>query len=158
MKFFHYLFEAHPGVGDVMRRSDKSVGIALPAHKSGEVHYELPIAVRDQRVLVVIDGELLWDSVPKSGDLVSRVEIGDFKTNADHLRKPRFGVPSYCMETAGGKEVAILKLERLFLLLPAGNSVFRRFRDLRSFNPSYVFVDVKKTKDGPSVAWHNSTY
>lgn len=158
IKFFHYLLENHPGEGIIQRTSEKTVALALPSCVFGEKRYDLPIDYRDQRVLVVVDGELLWDSIPKAGDVIWSINRGEWTTNIEHLRKPRFGTPSYSVEMRREKWVARFDLVRHFLLLPAGNFVFRRCRDKRSLGPMYVFAEVRKSDNGPSVFWRNSTY
>lgn len=156
MKFFHYLFENHPGKGDVCRLDEKTVEIEVPNSAGGVTSEILPVDRRDQRVLVVVDGELLCESIPKAGDSILSVSIGELKTHISHLRMARFDTPSYRIEK--GKDIARLELFRHFLLLPAGNFVFCRVRDKRSLGPMYVFGEVRKSEDGPSVVWHNSTY
>jgi len=152
VKFFHYLFENHPGEGNAVQINNETVGLGLP----DLVTYELPVDHRDKRVLVVIDGELLLECIPKAGDCILSVALGELTTNIEHLRRSRFGTPSYKVDT--GKGVAKLQLMRHFLLLTCGNFVFRRFRDKRSLGPMYIFVEVRKDANGASVVWRNSTY
>lgn len=158
VKFHHYLFEQHPGLGDITRLSDERVRVALPESAFAASSYEFPLDHRDQRALVVLDGELLWNSIPKAGDEIYSVAVGSIVTNAEHLRTARFGAPSYRVSQLRGKDVAILELVRHFLLLPAGTAVFRRFRDRRSLGPMYVSLEVKKGPKGHTVRWLNSSY
>ena len=160
VQFFHYLFENHPGESVASRVDERCVGIQLPVGNSAcfSLQCVLPVDARDQRVLVVIDGEPLWESIPKAGDEVYSVKIAELATSVEHLRTPRFGVPWYRMEDKAGKQVAKLDLVRHFLLIPAGNFVFRRVRDKRSLGPMYVFGEVRKSENGPLVVWRNTTY
>lgn len=157
MKIFHYLFEQHPGVTEVYRTGNV-VSFALHDFERLRVH-ELSVDERDQRVLVAFDGELLWESVPKAGDLLVSIKLGEFTTPAAHLRASRFGLePSYVTEEVSGKKIARLAIFRHFLLVPAGVLAFRRVRDRRSLGPMYVFAEIRKEKSGPQVTWRNTTY
>lgn len=158
MKFFHYLTDQQPGVGTARRMNDRTVSLMLCLGIRGVTFADLDIDVRDQRVLIVIEGELLWESIPKAGDILLSEKIAELTTNAEHLRTPRFGTPWYQVEEKEGKRVARLDLMRHFLLLPCGNMMFCRVRDGRSLGPMYVFIEVRKNATGPSVVWRNSSY
>ncbi len=169
MKAFHYLLESFAGVTEYERIDSKTIEVSLSVHQAidsrqAALKYQevltkrLSVDERDQRVLVVFDGELLCESIPRNGEHLFACLLGTIKTRTDHLRKPRFGRPSYRIEEQEEGEVAVLDVWRMFLLLPAGNFVFQRVRDLHSLGPSYVMGEVRKSTGKNEVIWRNSSY
>jgi len=149
VKVFHYLFEQQPGVVTAVCLGAKSISFELPVRKGGSEQIQLPFDERDQRTLVVFDGELLWDCIPKSGDPIVSMKISTLHTPVEHLRTARFGEASYSIVDIAGRKHAKLALFRHALLLPCGNFVVRCFRDIRSFEPKYVLGEVKKVHGEP---------
>lgn len=181
IKVPHYLFESqHSVTGSrvdnlAIRHNNLTVEISLPVWRSpGQYetnNYYLNVDERDQRVLIVVDGGLLPDSISRNADpclleagpkLVREVDpLAVLSTPLDRIRSPRLDLnPPYKFLGENGRTLATLEISRLFLLVPVGNFFFWRPRDMKSLALMYVFAEVKRDKrtGNPEVAWHNSSY
>jgi len=164
MDAFHYLVESASGVTPVKRIDSENIEVTLGIHSAlesplCELAVSLHLDERDRRVLVVIDGELLWESIPKNADCIYSETLGNLYTNTHHLREPRFGEPSYNIIEMEDRKLGCLTIKRHFLLIPSGcNFLFRRVRDLRSLGPTYVMGVVRRSDSKDNVMWINSSY
>jgi len=179
MYFFHNLLENSPGKGEArpgfingvevtlpiypkIYRPSKSPGVSLMAGAGAEEIYVLKIDPRDKRTLVVVDGELLWESIPKSGDLIKTETLGNVYASVGQERAPRFGKPWYehrnVSDGVNQEHENCHTVRRHFLLLPRSNFMFCKVRNMKSLGPKYVFGRIWSViPDAPvQIEWMNT--
>lgn len=148
---FCYLYNEAPRLNTFERIDDQLV---LFRSMHDEIRLTIPFDVRDQRVLVVFDGDIPWCGLPKAADQVCDEYVGVLHLSANHKRKLRefeLQSPFHC-----GQEV--LTLRRRALLLPAGKALIMRYRD-RSFAGWYSLVRVMRLgEDKVDVEFNNADY
>jgi hypothetical protein len=134
-------------------------------YRDGSSHYvhlltkteepRLKMDPRDQRTMLVFDGDIPWQGLPK-GAKVIHMKTSELPLNINHMRKDReFEEPR--PESIEYKDGApTLMLRRYVVLMRAGALLFRRYKPEGS--AQYCLVDV--TIDGPrsEVTWRTSSY
>ncbi len=155
-KIYHYRHEKSVGTLDVHRNDAKSVSVSFPDELSGE--YRIPLDEREQRALVVFDGDLLFGALPKKATVVRSISLSQISCPSRSMRKtPVFlydAVPSY---EKNGTRMQI-HISRYFILLPVCTAVVRKYRD-KSLSPIYVIIRVCVNNHGTRVVeWQTSSY
>lgn len=152
-KVHHYLHESSIGVADAYLSPQNSILFQLPATIiRPQRDYGIRIDPRDKRTLVAFDGDILPGGIPKNGDLIYQHALPGIITEKQRVRKSRSWEDD--PESVDVNQMdAVLNIERIFLLLPNGRAVVRKYRH-DSFSPIYVMIEV-----GPKeVIWRNSSY
>lgn len=166
--FFHYLVESSHGTSNVEWLNDKAVRVRVCGRSSEGVlkewAYDLNIDERDNRVLVVVDGQLLPECFSHRGKLVHQELVCQLETNINHVRTPegyyRGVTPPFVPHVQRDFPcVANVQVYRHFLLLPVKTkAVFVRPRDLRSLGPMYTLIEVDVENNKPVVHWRNTSW
>lgn len=157
---FLYLFNEAPRLSPINRLDQSRVTIQLPSLKTAaEQDIELTLDVRDQRVLIIFDGDIPWNGFPRSGHVIRSFSTIPVTKRGDYVRKARsFEEPSppsvRDLPELNSRE---LTLNRQFALLPAGTAVIRRYRS-DSLAGIYSMVEVFRSGGNASVTWRNSSY
>lgn len=175
MKAWHYLFNRPSGVAECERINSNTVRLALL--EIGEVvginidplilaagEYELPIDERVCQTLVVFDGLLLVDGLPKSAKVIKQEERGLIALDKSKIRKQPPGVDHF----AYGQLIPVpygekrepfwyphIKIVRHFILLPTGKACVQGWQP-PAFTAKYRMVEVEKVGDDIKVTWRNS--
>ena len=157
LKAHTYLFNAEPRAYPYSRDNSRTVRLVLPNLVSEE-EYVLPYDERDRRALVVFDGDMPWNGLPRNGAVVQRDLLGIVPVGTVHVRKRRTfeEEPPKNLSFADPSE-AHLALQRWFLLLPGGAALVRRYRP-ESLAGQYALVEVMHRAAGAIVTWRNSSY
>ena len=119
-----------------------------------EIHLE--IDPRDQRVLVVFDGALLPNGLPRGSDILWRIPrwLRVFEGKAYKQRSTDSEPEKVCdflpwhegIDKEDGKDYASIKIHRYIVLMKSRTAAFVRF-DHNRLAPYYVLINVEK--DGP---------
>ena len=120
-----------------------------------ETEYELQIDPRDQRTLVVFEGRILCNGLPKNGSVILRIPLPDLKTPEVYVRKPRpeeEGPLWYVYDNS--RNEATLRIYRYFLLLPRKSAFLVRY-DNKSLRSIYTTMEINKKG---VVTWRTSSY
>ena len=155
MKIHHYLHESQKGAIEVSRLSSTKIVCLMPG---GLTEYALDVDERDQRALIVFDGELVYEGLSKNHRVVLSEPLSLKKCPTGQMRKvPDYqclGAPEYIK--INEKEMAI-KIYRHFILLPSGAAFVRKYRH-KGLVPFYVWIDVQMGKHGPVVEWRTTRF
>jgi hypothetical protein len=155
---FTYLFNQSPLVMPVVRENPTTVHTELSDEFCQKAIFTIDWHERDERVLVVVDGDLLSHGLPKSSAVVHSVVVGSRPGSTATLRKKRLeeeGLPRNLWQF--GDRLS-LQVHRHFILMPAATMAFRRYRP-ENLAPRYSLVSVKKTLEGRAhVVTHSSSY
>jgi hypothetical protein len=152
----HYLHEQAFGTTIAKREDANTVICGL-----GKYDYSLSINERDQRALIVFDGELLYGGLPKNAAVLDSFHLPDIYLPSAVMRKnpeyPCEAWPHYVRDDDDDPETAIC-IYRHFLLLPSCTAIVRKFRN-KSLSPIYTiirtFVNEKGTR---AVEWQTTSY
>lgn len=154
---FGYLYEDHPRRIELTRRDPKTVVLEVP-RVIDFGPYVVPYDERDQRVLIVFDGEIPWCGIPRAAGEQLAVVVGELTVDVSHARKPREGELASPYHIPSGVAKTPVPLVRHFVLLPAGRALIMRYRP-KSLAGWYSMVEVKKLgPDSVSVDFLNSDY
>ena len=157
---WHYLHNSASGRVDAVINKNSvifklpnlnTLSCAIPC----DAEYRLPIDLREKRTLVVFDGRILCDGLPKNGSVVLQISLLDLRTPEVYVRKPRLeeeGPLWYVYDD--GRNEAMLRICRYFLLLPRSNACVVRY-DNKSLRSIYTFIEINKKG---VLTWRNSSY
>ena len=153
-KIHCFLLESGIGAQELRRIDPKTV----LCHLEDGSEYRLNVDERDQRALVVFDGEVLFGGLPKNTTIVHVESIGTIYCPAKQMRKemmfPYFAFPKYYDE---GAKVGI-ELQRYFILLPSCVAIVRKYRQ-KNLMPIYVLICVHNGQDGKKIVeWQTTSY
>lgn len=174
-KAYHYLFNRPSGVAECERIDGKTVRLALP--ESGKVvgtnidqlilqasEYELPIDERVRQTLVVFDGLLLVDGLPKSAQVIKQEKRSLIALDKSKIRQQPDGVEHFAYgqvipKPYGEKGEPFwyphIKIVRHFVLLPTGKACVQGWQP-PAFIAKYRMVVVEKNGDDVKVTWLNT--
>lgn len=182
-KVFHLLHGKPPGVAKTRPLHDddrkgtpsaSDVVILLPSKKDSEEGILVRgIDPRDERVLVVWDGALLPNGLPRGSAIVHQVTLcenhallsrwpyyyevswGQAYKKRETDPDPELFLPQHFMDISGAG-FGVQEICRFFVLMRSDRTAtVLRFDDKR-LAPRYVFVEVEK--GGKSVRWRQSSY
>jgi hypothetical protein len=151
----HYLHEKIIGTVVASRIDASTIVCELP---NEDKEYFLPVDERDQRCLVVFDGDLLFGGLPRSAIVVKSILLDKISCPADSMRK----IPDYPCEATidyhlEGKD-AWIEIFRHFLLLPSSTAIVRKFRN-KSLSPIFVTINVSTNEKGTRIVeWQTTSY
>lgn len=155
---FTYLFNRSPLVVPIVRQEPTTVRIELSDDFCQRHISTLEWHERDQRILIVVDGDLLSHGLPKSSAVVHSIVAGSKPGAMANLRKRRLeeeGLPSSLWQF--GDRLS-LQVRRHFILMTAATMALRRYRP-ENLAPRYSLVSVQKTLTGQAqVVTHSSSY
>lgn len=144
---FCYLYEDFPRMYPFERVDSKSVAITLP-HPSNTYcnDYTIPYDHRDQRSLIVFDGDIPWCGLPRAGNEQIAFHADTLISPPHQQRKEKeYELPApYAIPENGPVELALM---RRFILLPAGNALIMRYRQ-HSLAGWYAMVKIFRYADG----------
>ncbi len=149
----HYLHEKAFGT-TTAKRVDANTVVC----RFGDKEYRIPANERDQRTLVVFDGELLFGGLPRSATVVQSVSLGFISCPAEAMRKspeyPCEALPKYHKE----RKKTGIEIFRHFLFLPSCTAIMRKFRN-KSLSPIYTIISVFVNEKGTIVVeWQTTSY
>lgn len=149
----HYLHEQAFGTVVAERLDANTVSCIL-----GGTEYHLPVNERDQRTLVVFDGELLFGGLPRGATVIQSISLGRISCPSEAMRKkpeyPCEAAPKYHKED---KKTGI-EIFRHFLLLLSSTTIVRKFRN-KSLSPVYVVINISVNNKGTKVVeWQTTSY
>lgn len=146
-KVFHYLHNMASGSEDAERDGDFLV-FNLPNpnwERKTEpfAEYKLQIDPRDRRVLMIFDGHIPCDGLPKQGKVVLSFPVLELKVFKGNVRRPRpeEEQPLWHVFDDGWNK-ATLQIHRYFLLLPRNQVACLRRYDDRTLRGIYTFVEI----------------
>ena len=141
---FCYLFNQAPKVETFLREHQDKVSLSLAFPITGHRYMPIKYDERDQRALVIFDGEIPWCGLPKAAEQ-SMVQLsGELVCSSSHQRKPRECELPGPWRNNGDE--TLVPIYRRALLLPAGKALILRYRD-RSFAGCYSLVTVKRVNE-----------
>lgn len=149
----HYLHEQALGT-TIAKRIDASTVIC----RLGDRGYRLPVNERDQRTLVVFDGELLFGGLPRSATVIQSNPLHIISCPTEAVRKnPKYFCEAFPKYHEIERRMAIW-VNRNFLLLPSCTAIVRKFRN-KSLSPIYVIIRVFVNEKGTRVVeWQTTSY
>ena len=177
MKAYTYLFNSSPGVVECERLDGKTIRVVLPGANQvrgmsmkdsilQSAKHELEIDERVRQTLVIFDGVLLPNGLPRSSKVVSQEERGLIGLDENKLRirrtslyEARMDPPYSWCSRSNDKEVVLARIDlvRHFILLPVGKACVQGWQP-PAFIPKYrmIVVEPSKVGDGTNVTWLNS--
>jgi hypothetical protein len=154
---FTYLFNRSPLVVPYKRESPHEVQVTLEDDFCKSQAYTLTWHEKDQRVLVIVDGDFMSHALPKSSAVIQSLVVGDKPGNIANFRKRRLeeeGLPPSLWQFGDSLS---LQVHRHFILMPASTMAFRRYR-AANLAPRYSLVCVEKiANDRARVTTHSSS-
>ena len=155
-KIYHYRHEKSIGTMDADRINPKYVSISFP----DEVRKKciVPLDEREQRALIVFDGELLFGALPKKASVVNSFPLVQITCPSRSMRNPPvFSCTALPQYIANGP-IMNLQISRHFILLPVCTAVVRKYRN-KSLSPIYVIIRVFVNNHGTRVVeWQTTSY
>ncbi len=153
---FTYLFGEEPRIVPLTRRDDSEVQVSLGVQppQTHVIRYDM----RDQRALVLFDGDIPWQALPKSADEVFREELQCVFRQHAYIRRNR-----PCEERMPHQSLVdndfgrILRIVRHGILMPAAIACVRRYRH-ENLTARYSLLTVRRALDNTEVEWTNSSY
>lgn len=155
---FAYLFNSQIGLVPLKRISEREVSGLFPDPFTRQaVDVTIPFHEKDQRTLIVFDGDIPWQGVSRHTDQALSMTFGPTIHSLGQVRKDRPFEEPMPSSLSDGEMFRRLMLTRHFLLMPAGSSVMRRYVP-ENLGGRYSLVTVER--DGPKskVYWQNSSY
>jgi hypothetical protein len=155
---FSYLHEDMVRTYPCRRLDINLIETTLPHPISRQpITHIVPWNERDQRVLLVFDGDLPFGVLPRSAQQVLQVEMGLLKRQANNVRHRKEGESpvTYIYTTEDAVVFATVRLHRRFLLMQSSDTVVCRYH--ANLAPWYAHVGVRKLLDGQATAtWRNT--
>lgn len=156
---FCYLFNTLPAIVPLRRISEQAVRADFPDPFTKKVEeYEIPFHARDQRTLLVFDGDVPWQGVSRHVDQAQQHTFLPEPIELARVRKDRDfeGDMSESLEDVHGG-MRVLTLTRRFLLAPASSGVVLRYLP-ENFGGRYSYFTVEVHGERSQVVWKNSSY
>lgn len=156
MQVFHYLFNGVSGVVKAERLDDHNIRVHLPARiavRPGELlsadpaiyaaaHYDLPVDHKVRQTLVIFDGELLPDGLPRASQVVRSQPIGNICADVRKMKPNRN---------------PLITITRHFVLLPVGNACVQgRQPPACTYKYRTVIIKSNQVGGGVTVTWINN--
>lgn len=153
-RVFTYLHNSARKVVPYERVNEEMIQLDLP---SGEC-IEIELNSKDRRIPLIIDGLLLLGGISKRSrfQILDEFEISISQTQM--RKKPDYVTvhPYYYASGKNSKHMCVC-VQRIFALLPAGLSVFMKFR-AESLSPVYVMAETTITEKGGSITFRTTAY
>lgn len=168
----HYLFNQQSGVVNYRRVDHRTIRFSLPGARAVSgvalindflqpVTYGLTLARQAKKALVVFDGDLLPDGLPRASkrlksfpETLCGIDLPVHRMRKYDLESPPFG--DFDSLGDGGLRRASMVLHRHFVLLPIGTAVVRCWRPV-TFSCVYRMIVVEpKRGGGMKVTWLNT--
>lgn len=113
---------------------------------------------RDERTPFVFEGRLLLGGIQKRTGVQILSESRKCVPKEQTRKKLNYNVvsPDYYVSKNNPEYVCVC-IQRIFLLLPAGLSVFMKFR-AESLSPVYVMAETTITEKGGSITFRTTAY
>lgn len=140
-----------------IRRNSLEVDVPLRRVVLSATH-TIPYDDRDQRALILFDGDILWQGLPKSADEVYCEYVQHTFRPYAHVREHR-----ECEESMPAQSVSenahgrTLRIMRHAILMPAAIACVRRYRH-ENITARYSLITVRKAGANTEVEWTNSSY
>lgn len=154
---FTYLFNQIPLVVPYKRANPHEVQVTLADDFCKSRVFTLAWHEKDQRVLIIVDGDFMSHALPKSSAVIQSLVVGNKPGNIANFRKRRLeeeGLPSSLWQF--GDRLS-LQVRRHFILMPASTMAFRRYR-AENLAPRYSLISVEMTsKENARVTTHSSS-
>lgn len=147
---FTYLYEDQPRTIHCKRIDNLSIEVVFADEVKRVVKYN----VRDQRALVIFDGDIPYCGLRKKGTQIDILTHQVITMQHEHVRKLQsYELPCLSSASKSGKFI----VNRRAILLPAGRSTVIRYRQY-SLAPWYCTIDVSYKDNSPKVLFLNSNY
>ena len=147
---FCFITEA-PGILTLKCENSKEVsinGLTMPA--------SIPFDIRDQRTLLLFDGDIPWQGLSQSADVVYRRALAPLELSRYHLRKdhPFEEKRPHSIRIDHGR--VMLYSYRIAILARTTKMMIRRY--MKNGTPHYCFVEVRRNGENSEVTWHSTSY
>ncbi len=155
---FTYLFGQEPKMVRFVRRDSLRVEVQLQTPEKVPRIHSFKHDVRDQRALIVFDGDILWQGLPKSADEVYCQYVQHTFRPYAHVRQHRECEESTPTQSVSDNEHGrTLRIMRHGILMPAAIACVRRYRH-ENLTARYSLITVRRAGEKTEVEWTNSSY
>ncbi len=149
---FTYLHDSPIRKVGVARVNPREIQILLPGDMQRIVKYD----ERDRRVLVIFDGDIPCNGLPKNGNQICILSETTVSIGRDHVRKGRVFELAHPHPVGADGQIGFTLMRRV-VLLPAGNALVVRYRP-DSLAAWYCLLEVAYTGLEVDVTFRNATY
>lgn len=165
-KVYHYLHNMASGSEDAVREGDFLIFLLPNPNWERKTEpfdgYNLRIDPRDRRTLVVFDGHIPCDGLPKQAKVVLSFPLETLRVSEGNVRQPRPEEEQPLWHVFDdGKNQATICINRYFLLLPKNRIACLRRYDNKSLRGIYTFIEItdKEVVIQPKgITWRTSSY
>ena len=134
------------------RLNPSQIVIHIPEYPATIIDYDF----RDQRTMLIFDGDIPCNGLPRSADQVAVLSQYPMNVSSFHTRTARtFELPH--PHTVWEDGSITVTVSRRVLLLPAGKAILLRYRQ-DSLAVWYCFVKVTHGENGPIIVFQNTDY